>query len=238
MPGIIPPSIVTYQYTVSNTYDTYVNVSFPFKVKISEVWFTGDAKLLGGNPPEGEDDVFEDSFRILSLAAVKSKSPKTVLSSYDAPSDWAPFFGTADPESQTTVASADSSLKPSMWLGIPDDATAAQLKNSTTHFPGVPIYGAGFRSSSATPPSLNDATNPYWANDDWSSGEFAQNKYKTEMGVMNPDEILTLFLYDEDGDWTDYEGDGLATIHIAYEGVALSIEAEAIKTPWNTWWYD
>jgi hypothetical protein len=58
------------------------------------------------------------------------------------------------------------------------------------------------------------------------------------MGVMNPDEILSLFVFNDSGDWSDYDGTGVATIHIAYTGVGYGTEPEASKTPWNDWWYD
>ena len=238
MNGILAPSIVTYQYVVDNGFSRYVNVSFPFKVKIEEVWFTGDRYLLGGD--YGNGNTFEGSYRELKLGALKAKSPKTVVSNYDIPSDWAPFFGFNDPEEATSDGAwwGDDNLKPTMWLGIPDDQTAENLKNSTTQYLGTPWYDAGFRSSSSKPPALKDSTNPYWYNDGWNSGQRAAYKYKTEMGVMNPDEILTLFLFNSNGNWDGYEGNGVATIHIAYTGVGSSIEPEATKQAWNDWWYD
>lgn len=236
MSGINAPSVVTYSYVVSDSFDTYVNVSFPFRVRVQDVWFTGDRKLLVGTSSTGAQ--FEGAFRALKLSAMKAKSPKVVISDYDPPSDWAPFFGTDDPAAQTGLATPDDSLKPTMWLGIPDDATAGFLKDSTTQYLGQPFFDAGFRSSTGRAPGLVDATNPYWSNNGWNSGQFETNKYKTDMGVMNPDEILSLFVYNSEGDWTDYDGSGVATIHIAYTGVGESVEPEATKTPWNDWWYD
>lgn len=233
MSGILPQSMVTYSYTVSNVFDTYINVSFPFRVKIDQVWFTGDRKLFGG-----DGAVFEDSFRVLKLAAMKAKSPKTVVSQYDPPSDWAPLFGYDDPGSQEGWTGGSDNYKPTMWLGIPDDATAEQLKDSTTQYLGLPFFDAGFRSSTGTVPSLNDANNPFWGNNGWDGPEFAANKYKTELGVLNPDEIISFFVYNDSGDWTDYAGDGVATIHLTYSGVGYGIEPESTKTAWNNWWYD
>lgn len=236
MSGINAPQIVTYQYMVSNTFDTYVNVSFPFRVRITDVWFTGDRKLLGGTPPSG--NVFDSSFRELKLSAMKAKSPRVVLSNYDPPSDWAPFFGYNDPEAQTDWVTGSDEYKPTIWLGLPDDATADILKDSTTQFLGQPFYDAGFRSSTAQPPAKDAANSPYWGNNGWSSGQFAANKYKTDIGIMNPDEMVSFFVYNSDGDWTDYAGDGIATISIAYVGIGAGTEPGDNKTPWSDWWYD
>ena len=236
MSSIIPPSVVTYSYSVNSSFDTYVNVSFPFRVKIEEVWFTGDRKLIGGSSETGS--VFDSSFRVLKLAAMKAKSPKTVLSSYDPPSDWAPFFGYNDPGDQTGWVAGSAEYKPTMWLGLPDDATAGVLKDSTTQYLGVPFFDAGFRSSSSSAPSPHDTHNPYFGNNGWNGGQFNANKYKTDLYVMNPDEILSLFVYADSGDWTDYEGDGVATIHIAYTGIGEGYSKPGAKTPWNDWWYD
>ena len=237
MTGIIAPSIVNYQYTVSNTFDTYVNVSFPFRVRITDVWFTGDRKLLGSTSLSS-GSVFEDSFRVLKLSAMKAKSPRVVLSNYDTPSDWAPFFGYNDPEAQTDLVTGSDEYKPTIWLGLPDDATAEILKDSTTQFLGQPFYDAGFRSSTAQPPTKDAANSPYWGNNGWNSGQFAANKYKTDIGVMNPDEMVSFFVYNSGGDWTDYAGDGIATISIAYVGIGAGIEPGNNKTPWSDWWYD
>lgn len=238
MAGIIPPSIVTYQYVVDNNFSKYVNVSFPFRVRITDVWFTGDVNLLGGTAPEGT--VLSSSFRALALAGVKAKSPKFVLNNFDPPSDWAHFFG-SDPEDigiDGPGAGPEEALKPTIWLGLPDELTAEQLKDSTTQYMGTPFSGAGFRSSTGRPPAKGEATNPYWYNNGWNSEQQEQYKYKTDLGVMNPDEILSLFVYNETGDWTDYNGDGVATIHIAYQGVGSNIEPQDSKTPWSDWYYD
>lgn len=233
MSGIIAPSIVTYQYTVSNTFDTYVNVSFPFRVRITDIWFTGDRQLLGGTP--GSGTVFDSSFRVLKLSALKAKSPKVVLSSYDTPSDWAAFFGVVNAETDNFY---DDDLKPTIWLGLPDDATADVLKDSTTQFLGQPFYDAGFRSSTGQAPAYGSVKNPYFTNNGWNEGQYLQHRYKTDMSVMNPDEILSLFVFNDGGDWTDYSGEGVATIHIAYTGVGAGVEPGATKTPWSDWWYD
>jgi len=40
MSGIIAPSIVNYDWTVRQSDPSYLNVSFPFRVKIESIWFT------------------------------------------------------------------------------------------------------------------------------------------------------------------------------------------------------
>ena len=123
-------------------------------------------------------------------------------------------------------------------MGLPDDSTAEVLKDSTTQFLGQPWYGAGFRSSTSRAPEKGSVHNPFWYNDGWSNEQFEQHKYKTDLNVMNPDEMLSIFVFNSDGDWTDYEGDGVATIHVAYEGVGAGVEPESAKTPWSDWYYD
>jgi hypothetical protein len=239
MTGIVPPSVVTYQYTVDNNFSRYVNVSFPFRVRITDIWFNGDASLLNTSDAEGGNNpwtAFEDSFRVLKLAGYKAKSPKVVLSDFDPPSDWNAFFGTDDTSS--FGLNADASLKPTIWLGIPDETTAQVLKDSTTQYNGVPFFGAGFRSSTGKPPALSSPDNGYWFNNGWNEPQYLQNRYKTDMGVMNPDEILSLFVYNDSGDWSDYDGTGTATIHIAYTGVGEGVFPASGKTPWSDWWYD
>lgn len=235
MSAIIAPSIVTYQYRVDDNFSHYVNVSFPWKVRITEVWFTGDTQLLGNY-----DDFYsmDNDYRSLALGAIKSKSPKDVLSSYDVPTDWAPLFGYNNPENQEGWTWGTESLKPSVWLGLPDQASQETLKNQTTQYAGTPYYGAGFRSSSAQPPTLKSANNPYWGNNGWNYNEFSQYKYKTDIGVMNPDEMVSLFIYRTNGNWNDYEGNGYATIHVAYEGVGVTVEPASPATPWSDWFYD
>ena len=40
MSGIIAPAIVNYDWTVRTNDPSYLNVSFPFRVKIEKIWFT------------------------------------------------------------------------------------------------------------------------------------------------------------------------------------------------------
>lgn len=237
MSGIIPPSIVTYSYIVDNNFSKYINVSFPFRCLVQSVWFTVDERFLSGTAPSGT--VFDSSGRTLKLAGLKAKNPKVILSSYDPPSDWAAFFGIGAPEEQTDWSGGDEAYKPNIWLGLPEDAPSGTYKDATTHQVGQPAsYNIAFRSNSVQPPSLNDAHNPYWGNNGWNSSQFAANKYKTDMGVMNPDEVLSLFVYADDGDWTDYSGEGVATIHVAYTGIGEGVSTAGVTAPWSDWWYD
>ena len=236
MSGIIAPSIVSYEYMVGDLNNSFINVTFPFKVQIEGIWFTADRRMLEGT---FDGDLFEDAGRTLVLSAQKAKSPRTVLSAVDTPTDWAPFFGYDAPEDQTDVVYGSNEFKPTIWLGLPEDAPVGMYKDATTQY--INNYydtSASFRSSTGHAPELNDAHNPYWGNNGWNSGEFAANKYKTNMSILNPDEILTMFVYSDDGDWTDYAGDATVTIHVAYTGVSETMEKADPKTPWVTWWND
>ena len=236
MSGIIPSSIVSYEYMVGSLNNSFINVSFPFKVKIEGIWFNADRRMLTGT---FDGDLFEDAGRTLILSAQKAKSPRTVLAANDQPTDWAPFFGYDAPEDQTDVVFGSNEFKPTIWLGLPEDAPAGMYKDATTQYINNNYDNSvSFRSSTGYAPALSDAHNPYWGNNGWSSGQFAANKYKTNMAILNPDEILTMFVYSNDGDWTDYEGDATVTIHVAYTGVSETVEKEDPKTPWVTWWND
>ena len=236
MSGIIAPSIVTYEYKVGSLNNSFINVSFPFKVQIEGIWFTADRRMLNGS---FDGDLFEDAGRILRLTAQKSKSPRVVLSQYDVPTDWAPFFGYDAPEDQTDWVYGSNEFKPTIWLGLPEDAPTGTYKDATTQY--INNYyenSAAFRSSTGYAPSLDDAHNPYWGNDGWNSGQFATNKYKTNMAILNPDEVLNMFVWQDGGDWTDYDGEGVVTIHVAYSGVSETVEPEDSKTAWTAWWND
>jgi hypothetical protein len=236
MSGIIAPSIVTYDYKVGELNNSFINVSFPFKVQIEGIWFTADRRMLNGTY---DGDLFEDAGRTLILSAQKSKSPRIVLSNIDEPTDWAPFFGYDEPETQTDVVYGSDEFKPTIWVGLPEDAPAGMFKDATTQYINNNIDNSpAFRSSTGFAPALDDDHNPYWGNNGWSSGQFAANKYKTNMAILNPDEIISLFVYSNDGDWTDYDGEATVTVHVAYSGVSETVEKEDPKTPWSAWWND
>lgn len=236
MSGIIAPSIVTYEYKVGSLNNSFINVSFPFKVQIEGIWFNADRRMLNGT---FDGDLFEDAGRTLVLSAQKSKSPRTVLSAIDTPTDWAPFFGYATPEDQTDSVFGSDEFKPTIWLGLPEDAPTGMYKDATTQFINNAYdNSASFRSSTGFAPGLDDTHNPYWGNNGWNNEEFAANKYKTNMAILNPDEILTMFVYSDDGDWTDYDGEATVTIHVAYTGVSETVEKEDPKTAWSAWWND
>lgn len=237
MSGIIAPSIVSYDYLVSSLNNSFINVSFPFKVQIEGIWFTADRRMLDGSIEVG--NILEDAGRILALTAQKSKSPRVVLSAVDTPTDWAPFFGYNDPEDQNDTVYGSDEFKPTIWLGLPEDAPTGMYKDATTQYiNNMYENSAAFRSSTGFAPALGDAHNPYWGNSGWSSEQFAANKYKTNMGILNPDEILNMFVWQADGDWTDYDGEGIVTIHVAYTGVSETVEKEDPNTPWTAWWND
>lgn len=236
MSGIIAPSIVTYEYTVGSLNNSFINVSFPFKVQIEGIWFTADRRMLNGSY---DGDLFEDAGRTLILSAQKSKSPRTVLSNIDLPTDWAPFFGYETPEEQEGVVYGSDLFKPIIWLGLPEDAPTGMYRDATTQYiNNVYDNSQSFRSSTGFAPALDADHNPYWGNDGWSTEEFAENKYKTNMAVLNPDEIITMFVYSDDGDWTDYDGEATVTIHVAYSGVSETVEKEDPKAAWSAWWND
>jgi hypothetical protein len=228
MSGIIPPSIVTYSYEVDRQFDNYVNVSFPFRVKIDSIWFTGDRLLIAE-----VDSNYQNAARGLKLAAIKSANPRNPDAAWNAPSDWANFFG-VEPGDSGDIWAADETLKPTMWMGNPDDRPAG----TTIQWMGTPWWGNGFRSTAASAPAPDSDTNPNWYN---NNADGPNNRgYKTDLSIMNPDEILSLFVYDYTGDW-DYYADSekyaVVNIHIAYTGVP-DVGSESGETRLWGPWYD
>jgi hypothetical protein len=235
MGAITPPSIVTYSYTVNRDFDNYVNVSFPFRVKIDQIWFTGDRKLFS-------DTNMFDAERGVKLSALKARNPKHYEPG-NTPSDWAPFFGVDDSSVDSGgwwAASAD--FKPTMWVGNPDNRPEGEAVQDL----GQPWYDAGFRSTVGVAPEtgyeaiigaplIESPHNPYWYNDSWSENEWMAKRYKMNMAIMQPDDILSLFIYDYTGDWSGYQGDAVVNIHIAYTGVGGAPD-NALQAVWGPWW--
>lgn len=226
MSGIIPPSIVTYTYRVDRNWSNYVNVSFPFRTKIEQVWFTGDTKLF-------RDDNQFGTERGLKLAAIKSRNPKNPVDQYDYPSDWNNFFGTY-PEEGGIWWNANENLKPTMWIGNPDDRPAGEA----VQFAGFDYWGAGFRSTAKGAPEVGSVENGWWMNNAWNNNEYNARRYKSDLSIMNPDEMLTLLVYSYTGDWDWYEGDANVTIHVSYTGLSEVGSDAAGNAPWYDWWYD
>jgi hypothetical protein len=223
MSGINAPSIVTYSYEVDLNFDNYVNVSFPFRVKIDKIWFTGDRLLISET-----DNGWTDAARGLKLAGLKSANPRNPDAAWNAPSDWANFFGGTSGD----WADGDEDLKPTMWMGDPDD----RPEGTTVQWAGTPYYGNGFRSSSASAPAIDSPSNPTWYNDNTDGPN--NRGYKTDLSIMNPDEILSLFVYDYTGDWSyynDYDKRAVVNIHIAYTGAPDVADGAGPTRLWGPW---
>jgi len=226
MSGINAPSIVTYSYEVDLNFENYVNVSFPFRVQIESIWFTGDRLLISET-----DSGWINAARGLKLAGIKSANPRKPDAVWNTPSDWANFFG-VEPGDSGDIFQADENLKPTMWMGNPDD----RPEGTTIQWAGTPYYGNGFRSSAKSAPAKDSPTNPSWYNDN-ADGP-GNRGYKTDLSVMNPDEILSLFVYNYTGDWSyynDYDKRAMVNIHIAYSGVADIADGAAATRAWGPW---
>jgi hypothetical protein len=233
MTGIIAPSIVNYDWTVKQTDPSFLNVSFPFRVKIEKIWFTTQAPsdgyglwhTLNGEGGDMSVDI-ETTERLLRLAAFKSKNSKTQHGIYDNPTDLMSVFNDAGYD-----GNIDETLKPTMWLGNPDDAAGRIGAFSTSGG----IFGStpSLRSTASTPVDKAQATNS-----SWSENEYNANTYLADVAIMNTDEMLQLFVYNDDGDWTDYNDLGKVTISVAYTGIHDTEKASATAKTWTDWWND
>jgi len=229
MSGIIAPSIVNYDWTVRTNDPSYLNVSFPFRVKIQSIWFT--TQQIYNNTAglwemgDGAVDI-ETTERLLRLAAIKSKNSKTQNNQYDNPSDW--MFGFEDVVYDGNV---DAELKPTMWLGNPDDAAGRIGTFSPQHFWRNGLLA--LRSPAATPIDKAHAFN-----NSWSEEEYNANTYLADVAVMNTDEVLQLFVYSDGGDWSGYDNDAKVTISVAYTGTFKEDAVSASAKPWTAWWND
>jgi hypothetical protein len=226
MSGIIPPSIVNYEWTVKTNDNSFLNVSFPFRVKITSLWFTTQ-QLWNGTDGLDEGNNIDGSQRELKLAAIKAKNSKTQHSVYDPPTDYTWGFSPFVYDD-----GIDEDLKPTMWLGNPDDAPTDSLGAWVTG--GFDNYWSLSRRSTAK--SLVETNNFY--NDDWNQNEYNANTYVADVAIMNTDEMLQLFVYNSNGNWGDYENDAKVTISIAYTGAWAEDQASATPKEWTSWWND
>ena len=230
MSGIIPPSVVNYDWTVRIGDPSYLNVSFPFRVKIEKIWFTTQQLYNGTSGLWQGDETYVDietTERLLRLAAIKSKNSKTQHSIYDNPSDW--LFGF---ENVPWDGDVNEELKPTMWLGNPDDAAGRVGAWGTQQYWG---FGAlDIRSTAATPIDKARALNNSWD----TFNEWTAKTYLTDVAVMNTDEILQMFVYQDGGDWNGYENDAKVTISVAYTGMHNEEAISAPAKPWVEWWND
>ena len=231
MSGIIAPSIVNYEWTVREGDPSFLNVSFPFRVKIESIWFTtqnhyGPTSGLLGTSEGGTLDI-ETCDRILSLAAFKTKNSKTQHNDYDNPTDMMAVFQ----DTGYDYDGLDEELKPIMWLGNPDDA-AGRIGTFATQGGLVGQVGSA-RSTAVAPVDKSSAQNT-----SWNEGEWNANTYLADVAIMNTDEMMQLFVYASDGDWTGYENDGVVTISVAYTGMSNDLAVSATAKTFLTWWND
>lgn len=233
MSAFLAPQIMTMTYEVDTNFSRYVNLSFPFRAKINKIWFTADESLSGG---------FDNNLdREVRLGGIKTRNAKTTG---NAPSDFAFFFGGSDGRYDW-----DDNLKPYMWLGYPDQRPEGEV----IQFDDVWDNDVNWRSTvgvpapASTPNALfgqssrdyahvdaataeADSNNPYWDNWGWNGDEeWTEKRYKTDQSILNPDEFLSLFIFDDGGDWGDYEdynnnnyNSGLARVTIFIEYAAAT----------------
>jgi hypothetical protein len=226
MSGIIPPSIVNYDWTVKINDPSYLNVSFPFRVKIQSIWFTTQ-KIYGATNGlyEGAADA-QDTERELKLCGIKTKNTRVQHDAHDNPTEYTYLFS---PFLYDTAV--DESLKPTMWLGDPD-AADGNLGAWATGSSGFGDYYLNQRSTAKAPIATNTFMNSEWSN----LGEFNARKYDADVAVMNTDEFLQLFIYNFGGDWTNYDSDAKVTISIAYTGMHAEDAISDTAKPFDTWW--
>lgn len=223
MSGITPPSILTMQYAVDSNFKRYVNLSFPFRVKIEQIWFTADDALSGAEYNNDGGYNPWDLERVLRLGAVRTRNAANNNGFVsDINLTWSAFnwYG-----SSTDMGAND---KPSVWFGNPDYRDEVEDSDSETPEQVVQYDDWNdtenvYRSTARSLPSVDKMA--YWFNYAWGSeAEFNAKKYKTDLSVLNTDEVLSLFLYADGGDWSDYEDNdpGIATIFVQYTGIGGS----------------
>jgi hypothetical protein len=69
MSGFLAPQIMALTYEVDTNFERYVNLSFPFRVKIGRIWFTADERLSGSFGDDWEREV--------RLGGIKTRNAKT-----------------------------------------------------------------------------------------------------------------------------------------------------------------
>jgi hypothetical protein len=226
MSGIIPPSIINYEWTVRTDDNSFLNVSFPFRVRIQEIWFTTQQIYNGNDGLYGGAGNIDGCERELKLAAIKTKHSKKQWSVYDPPTDYTWGFNAFE-----YGEGINPDAKPTMWLGNPDEAAG-----------GLGTFAAGgFEnywqlSQRSTAASLVEKNNYY--NNDWNDSEYHAQTYVADVAVMSTDEMLQLFVYNSNGDWSGYEDDAKVTISIAYTGAAFADASSASPKEWTSWWND
>lgn len=231
MSGITPPSVINYEWTVRDSDPSFLNVSFPFRVKIESIWFTtqqnyGPTAGLWQGVEETVD--IETTERKLSLAVIKSKNSKTQHNAIDNPTDL--VWGFEDVS--TYNGSIDEDLKPTMWLGNPDDAAGRIGAFASSSWVGGSV--SNLRSTAVALVDKGTAWNYSWDNET----EYNARKYATDVAVMNTDEFLQMFVYANGGDWSGYEDDAIVTISVAYTGMSNDGGVSASAKPWTAWWND
>ena len=230
MSGIIAPSIVNYDWVVKTSDPSYLNVSFPFRVRIESIWFTTNQIYndSAGLWEMGDGSVnMSTTERQLSLSAIKTKNAKKQWTPTENPTDFLWMFGDATWNNEPSILA-----KPTMWLGNPDNADG----NLGT-FGTQPWWGGSkldLRSTAKTPVEKSHAWNSNWDNEN----EWNAKTYLADAAIMNTDEILQLFVFDSGGDWSGYLDNGSVTISVAYTGMWDEAAVSAPVKPWFPWWDD
>lgn len=230
MSGIIAPAIVNYDWVVKTSDPSYLNVSFPFRVRIESIWFTTNQIYndSAGLWEMGDGSVnMSTTERQLSLCAIKSKNAQKQWTPTENPTDFLFMFGDATWNNEPSVLA-----KPTMWLGNPDDADG-----NLGAFGTQPYWGGGrldLRSTAKTPVEKSHTFNSNW-NDE---NEWNAKTYLADAAIMNTDEILQLFVFDSGGDWSGYLNNGSVTISVAYTGIHDTEKESAPVKPWFPWWDD
>jgi hypothetical protein len=229
MSGIIAPSIVNYDWTVKVNDPSFLNVSFPFRVKIVSMWFTTQqvyTETAGFWQGDGTTLDVETTDRVLALAAFKTKNSKTQHSIYDNPTELVYPFENIDYDQ-----SVNEELKPTMWLGSPDDAAGRVGAWATDG--GFFGNNLNLRSTAVSPIEKSRVLNSSWSEEEWN-----ERTYLADAAVMNTDEFIQMFVYNAGGDWDGYDNDAKVTISIAYTGMFGEDTQSASAKTWLEWWND